>query len=90
MSIKQLRMNLYNFLNFYSYITHESYINRTQCLAYCDDSNSRLVPYYKVDNLRKVFDDNHLKLARISNQLGQFYPRTAIPSSQSPSIIVYE
>ena len=65
-------MNWFNFLHFYKYVyfTHETFVNRTQCISYCQQNGGHLVPYSKIYDMQKIFADNNI-LKEISDQIGK-------------------
>ena len=65
-------MHWFNFIYFYKYFTHETYVNRSQCITYCKQYGGHIVPYGKVNDMRKIFTNGNL-LKRISDQIGLFY-----------------
>ena len=63
-------MNWFNFLHFYEYFTHGTYVNRTQCISFCQHNGGHIVPYSKINDMKKIYANNNI-LKEISDQLGK-------------------
>ena len=70
-------MNWFKFLHFYKYFTHETYVNRTQCISYCQQYGGNIVPYSEINDMQKIFANNN-KLKGISDQIGKVLQNSII------------